>query len=197
MARAKVNRRTNVVAKSKSSSLERQLTPLSPKTNIRPLLAESEETHALSFFVSTFVVYPRIMPADRDFLGLLPFFFETLTIGSPLSLALAATSYLLFGKREYKLQGFESRAFVHYGKALRATSLALQDPVKSMADEILMAVCLLGLYEVPRSIISFIEYFSLFMRYLTYFSGCHRRLRLLHISAYPLRWRRCIGTAVW
>lgn len=182
---------------SKSNTPERQLTPWSTTTSIGPLLAESKGTYALTFFVSTFVLYPRDTPADRDFLGLLPLFFEDLTLGSPLSLALTATSYLLFGKRECKSQGFESLASVHYGKALQATSLALQDPVKSMTDEILMAVCLLGLYEVHRPITSIIEPFSQFMSHLTYFSGCDRRLCLLHLSAYPLRWCRCIGTATW
>ena len=37
---------------------------------------------------------------------------------------------------------------VAYGKALLATRLALQDPIERSTDETLMAVCLLGFYEV-------------------------------------------------
>lgn len=55
---------------------------------------------------------------------------------------------MLFGKWERNLKDVELLALPHYGKALEATRMAVQDPVKSMADETLMAVCLLGFYEV-------------------------------------------------
>ena len=111
-------------------------------------LYEPEETNALCFFVSTFVLYGRDAQADRGFVELLPFLFNSLRPESPLSLCLTAASNILFGKWERKTPGAEGYAFSSYAKALKATRAALQDPVERMADETLMAVCLLGFYEV-------------------------------------------------
>lgn len=111
-------------------------------------LYEPEETNAICFFVSTFVLYRRDAQADRGFVELLPFLFDSLRVESPLSLCLAATSNILFGIWERKALGAERYAFSSYTKALKATRVALQDPVESVSDETLMAVCLLGLYEV-------------------------------------------------
>lgn len=147
-AKARVNRRQNALNKSKSSTSELQLTSRSPTTVILPPLAESEESHALSFFVSTFVIYPRDTQADRGYLELLPHLFGSLRIGSPLSLALKAMSSIMFHKWGRRQQDAGLLSFPHYARALKATRTVLQDPVESMSDETLMAVCLLGLYEV-------------------------------------------------
>ena len=111
-------------------------------------LYEPEETNALCFFVSTFVLYVRDAQADRGFIELLPFLFNSLRPESPLSLCLTAASNILFGKWERKSSEAERDAFSSYAKALKGTRAALQDPVESMSDETLMAVCLLGFYEV-------------------------------------------------
>lgn len=111
-------------------------------------LYEPEETNALCFFVSTFVLYGRDTQADRGFIEHLPFLFNRLRAESPLSLCLAAASNIVFGKWERKTFGAERYAFPSYTKALKATRVALQDPIESVADETLMAVCLLGFYEV-------------------------------------------------
>ena len=111
-------------------------------------LYEPEETNALYFFVSTFVLYGRDTQADRGFIELLPFLFNDLRPESPLSLCLTAASNILFGKWERKIHEAERHAFPSYAKALKVTRAALQDPVQSMSDETLMAVCLLGFYEV-------------------------------------------------
>lgn len=111
-------------------------------------LYEPEETNALCFFVSTWVLYQRDTQADRGFLELLPFLFHSLRPDSPLSLGLAAVSSLLFGIRERRNPESERYAFSTYTKAVKAARAALQDPVESVADETLMAVCLLGFYEV-------------------------------------------------
>lgn len=111
-------------------------------------LYEPEETNALCFFVSTWVLYQRDTRADRGFLELLPFFFHSLRPESPFSLSLAAVSSLLFGIRERRKTGPERNALSSYTKAVKAARAALQDPVESVADETLMAVCLLGFYEV-------------------------------------------------
>ena len=114
-------------------------------------LYESEETNAQCFFVSTFVLYGRDTQADRGFLELLPFLFNNLRAESPLSLCLNAAAKILFGKWERRNPGAERSSIPSYTKAVEATRLALQDPVDSVSDETLMAVCLLGFYEVRPS----------------------------------------------
>ena len=42
---------------------------------------------------------------------------------------------------------------VAYGKALTATRAALVDPISSLSDETLMAVCLLGMYDVGWNLV--------------------------------------------
>ena len=111
-------------------------------------LYEPEETNALYFFVSTFVLFGRDTQTDRGFIELLPFLFNNLRPESPLSLSLTAASNILFSKWERKNPGAESYAFPSYAKALKVTRMALQDPVEGMSDETLMAVCLLGFFEV-------------------------------------------------
>lgn len=111
-------------------------------------LYEPEETNALCFFVSTYVLYVRDAQAERGFIELLPFLFNSLRPESALSLCLTAASNILFGKWERKNHEAELDAFSSYVKALKGTRAALQDPVESMSDETLMAVCLLGFYEV-------------------------------------------------
>ena len=113
----------------------------------RPIY-ESEETNAQCFFVSTFVLYGRDTQADRGFLELLPFLFNNMRAESPLSLCLTAAAKILFGKWERRNPGAERSSIPSYTKAVEATRLALQDPADSVSDETLMAVCLLGFYEV-------------------------------------------------
>ena len=115
---------------------------------VKPSLAESEESHAVAFFVSTFVLYPRDTQADRGFVELLPLICGNLRVGSPVSLALKASSRAIYSKWERGRKDAETLAFPDYGHAIEATRVALQDPAESMSDETLMAVCLLGFYEV-------------------------------------------------
>lgn len=106
----------------------------------------------MSFFVSTFVIYPRDTKADRGFLEHLPYLFGELRVGSPLSLALTAASRILYSKWERKRKDVETFSYPDYGLALESTRRALEDPVESMTDQTLMAVCLLGFYEVSMEV---------------------------------------------
>ena len=147
-AQASRRRKTHNESNSDCSIFRHQLThrPLDPI--ILPSLAESEESHALSFFVSTFVLFSRDTQADRGFLEHLPHLFGNLRVGSPLSLALLASSRTLYSKWERQRKDVESLTYPYYGMAIEATRMALQDPVERMSDETLMTVCLLGFYEV-------------------------------------------------
>ena len=151
-AKAGVDRRVHK-NKSRSQTPDDALEPRSSTALVVPhTLYEPEETNALCFFVSTYVLYQRDTQADRGFLELLPFLFNNLRPESPLSLCLAAASSLLFGIRNRRNPGAERYAFSSYTKAVKATGAALQDPVESVADETLMAVCLLGFYEVRPTV---------------------------------------------
>ena len=95
------------------------------------------------------MLVPHDPRTDRGYIELLPFFFGKLNAYEPLTLSLAATSRFIFGSWYRKSQALETaETQAAYGKALSATSEALQHPTKRLTDEILMAVLLLGLYEV-------------------------------------------------
>lgn len=149
-AKAGVDRRVHK-SKSRSQTPDDVLDSRSSTALVVPhTLHEPEETNALCFFVSTFVLYQRDTQADRGFLELLPFLFNSLWPESPLSLCLAAASSLAFSIQDRGNLGAERYAFSSYTKAVKATRAALEDPVESVADETLMAVCLLGFYEVRQ-----------------------------------------------
>ena len=119
----------------------------SPGIPFAPL--EDEESNAVCFFVTSWVLFPRDPQTDRGISELLPFFFGNLRPGTPLSLSLTATSRFLFQTWERPAEKLETAQMqVAYGKAVSATRLALQDLSECCSDETLMAVLLLGLYEV-------------------------------------------------
>ena len=106
----------------------------------------------MSFFVSTYVLYPHDPRTERGITEILPLFFADLKPNTPLSLTLAAVSRLLFVAWERRARDFEvPTTQVAYGQALTATRAALSKPRECLSDETLMAVCLLGLYEVGKS----------------------------------------------
>lgn len=138
--KAIVERRQKVENKARSVS------PLIPYT---PLV--DEENNAVCFFVTSWVLFPRDPQTDRGIPELLPLFFSKLKSGTPLSLSLAATSHFLHGAWERNVRKETSQMQSAYGKAIAATRVALQDPKECHSDETLMAVLLLGFYEVSQS----------------------------------------------
>ena len=149
VAKASVGRRQKAVIKSKSRSPNvRSSASSSPNIAIPPILPESEDAHAICFFVSSFVLYPRDTRADRGYLEYLPFLFDNLRVDSALSVSLAASAHVMFGKWERKVKDAELLTFPLYTKALKATRKSLEDPEERVLDETLMAVCLLGFFEV-------------------------------------------------
>ena len=147
-AKAQVDRRQKITNRSSSSTPESRVVSRSPSPVLLPTLGEAEESHAVAWFISTFALYPRDSQADRGYVELLPLVCGNLRVGSPLSLALIASSRAIFSKWERRRRDTETLAFPDYGLALEATRKALQDPKESMSDETLMAICLLGFYEV-------------------------------------------------
>ena len=151
-AKAQVDRRLKLYGKSESSnqsaSPERRIAYRSQYPIDASFLAESEETHARAFFVSSFALYRRDTQADRGFIELIPLLCGNLRDGSPLDLALTTASHTIYSKWERRHKDAETRSIPGYGRALQATRKALGDPNENMSDETLMAVCLLGFYEV-------------------------------------------------
>lgn len=140
-AEASVKRRQNVANKSRSVS------PSIPRFPV-----EAEGTKALTFFISSWVLFPHDPLTDHGITEILPYFFGDLKSGTTLYLALTATSCLLFGAWELRIRDIETpQVQMAYGKALTATRLAVEDPIECVKDETLMAVLLLALYEVRNS----------------------------------------------
>ena len=139
VAQATVQRRQKLANKSRS---------VSPRVLHSPV--EDEESHALTFFVSSWVLFPHDPETDHGITELLPFFFGNLKSGTTLSLALTAVSRLLFAAWERRVRAVVEtpESQMAYGKALTATRVAIEDPVQCTEDETLMAVLLLALYEV-------------------------------------------------
>ena len=80
---------------------------------------------------------------------LLPLFFADLKLDTPLSISLNAVAISFFAAWERRARDFETPALqAAYGKALKATRIAISDPSECLSDETLMAVCLLGIYDV-------------------------------------------------
>ncbi|KAL8785632.1 MAG: hypothetical protein Q9195_008552 [Heterodermia aff. obscurata] len=140
--------KTAVERRQKESSRERP-----PSSGVTVALSESEDAHALCFLVSSYVTVSHDPRTDRGFLELLPCFFSTLKSNTALSLALNAVANCFFAAWERRARFLETHNLrTTHGKALKATRAAISDPIECSSDETLMAVCLLGLYEVFRAL---------------------------------------------
>ncbi len=120
------------------------------KVKIPPSPIDDEQSQALCFFISSWVLFPRDPQTDRGVTEILPLFFADLRPGTPLSLSLAAISHFIFGAWERGVRQETRQMQSAYGKAVSAMRLALQDPNECCSDETLMAVLLLGFYEVRQ-----------------------------------------------
>lgn len=147
-----MNRRQNASQKCQSPLLK-----CPPKSRIASAviiprhLSETEDSRSMHFFFSSWVCYARDPLADRGILELLPAMLPNSKVNSPLSHCVAAISLCMFTKWEYRLPDAETpKVRGLYTKALAATSSELQDPADCLSEETLMAVCLLGFYELRQ-----------------------------------------------
>ena len=93
---------------------------------------------------------PRHHEAFRGFLQVLPQLFTNAPSGSALALATSAVSLAIAGgDPKCSRESILSRK--HAGKAMSMIHKAIEDPVESLEDETLLAVLILGLYEVSLS----------------------------------------------
>ena len=105
------------------------------------------EQQAICAFFLDFVLLPRHPDSICGHLELLLPLYSASHADSPLTLATSSVALALSGGASTRPEDHQ-RGRTVFGKALRKTGTAIQDPIESKKDETLMAVLLLGLYEV-------------------------------------------------
>lgn len=105
------------------------------------------EQQAICAFFLDFVLLPRHPDSAEGHLEhLLPLYAKT-NADSPLSLATSSVALIISGGTPSR-RNDQQLGHSIFGKALRKTSAAIRNPAESKKDETLMAVLLLGLFEV-------------------------------------------------
>ena len=105
------------------------------------------EQQAICAFFLDFVLLPHHPDSVEGHLEhLLPLYANT-SADSPLSLATSSVALMISGNSPTRHNDQQLGRTI-FGKALRKTSAAIRNPAESMKDETLMAVLLLGLFEV-------------------------------------------------
>ena len=123
------------------------------------LRPNSPEDLAVCKFFSTYVFVPRHHESVRDFLDCLPLLFSRAPSVSLVSLATSAVALMVVGgDPSRQLERTLSRQM--FGKALLMVHRAIEDPKESVQDDTLMAVLLLGLYEVSPSTCNTYHYWN-------------------------------------
>ena len=116
-------------------------------------LNESSIDVAVCIFFNNFVLIPRHPDGQRGFLECLLPLYASAPHDSLLSLSTSSVALAISGGIPQKREDYRLSRVV-FGKALRRTASAIQDPDESIKDETLLAVLLLGFYEVGRSVTS-------------------------------------------
>lgn len=107
------------------------------------------EQEAICAFFLDFVLLPRHPDSVQGHLEHLMPLYKNTAPESPLSLATSSVALVMSGSSSVKQNDRQLGRSI-FGRALRKTGAAIRDPVESKKDETLMAVLLLGLYEVSR-----------------------------------------------
>ena len=111
------------------------------------------EQQAICAFFLDFVLLPRHPDSVQGHLEhLLPLYANT-NADSPLSLATSSVALMISGGSPTRRNDQQLGRTI-FGKALRKTSAAIRNPAESRKDETLMAVLLLGLFEVRSRSVS-------------------------------------------
>ena len=116
---------------------------------IRRIFNDFPEQQAICAFFLDFVLLPRHPGSVQGHLEhLLPLYQKT-TPDSPLSLATSSVALVLSGSPQ-KRKDDRQLARKIFSKALQKVNAAIRNPTESKKDETLMAVLLLGLFEVSQ-----------------------------------------------
>ena len=132
------------VAPSQNRQLARR--SLSPLL-LRDLSPSTSEDVAVCKFFDGFVFIPRHPDAIRGYMECLPSLYTAASNGSLLHQAVASVSLAIAGAAPSNTRD-RMLARCKFGEALQSTNRAIRDQEESVKDETLLAVLLLGLYEV-------------------------------------------------
>ena len=119
----------------------------SPENTLPRMFNDFPEQQAICAFFLDFVLLPRHPDSVRGHLEHLEPLYRKASPGSPLSLATSSVALVMSGNSQMRAAD-QQLSRTTFGRALQKTSAAIRDPVESIKDETLMAVLLLGLYEV-------------------------------------------------
>ena len=106
------------------------------------------EQQAICAFFLDFVLLPRNPDSVRGHLEHLQPLYQKAAPESPLALATSSVALIMSGGSAVRTADQQQMGRATFGRALQKTSTAIRDPVESLKDETLMAVLLLGLFEV-------------------------------------------------
>ena len=137
----------NVVPPSKGPAATARLSAHQGRYSIPRVFSDCPEQGAICSFFSNFVLIPTHPDSQCGFLEVLLPLYNTARHDSLLSLATSSVALVISGA-DPKHRGDWQLGKIMFGKALRMTSLLVQDPIESIKDETLLAVLLLGFYEV-------------------------------------------------
>ena len=116
-----------------------------------PLLLElspyNSEDVAVCKFFNSYVFIPRHPDTVRGYMECLPSLYTTTLDGSLLHQAVASVSLAIAGAAPRNTRD-RMLAQTRFGQALQSTNRAIKDQEESVKDETLLAVLLLGLFEV-------------------------------------------------
>lgn len=141
--------RTVTAASSRDKRLVAQRSSLTDDTVPR-MFNDFPEQQAICAFFLDFVLLPRHPDSTRGPLGHLHPMYQKVLPESPLSLATSSVALAISAGSPVRRSDQQVGRTI-FGKALQKTSAAIRDPVDSVKDETLLAVLLLGLYEVRLS----------------------------------------------
>lgn len=129
-----------------SSASPRRHRPVSPAIEAS-LMSKDWEEAAISFYLSEFVIYPEENSQQPGYLEFLPDLLNEQPEATHLKEALKSVALSAMGNRSC-MEQLSLQAQRSYGKALAEVSLALNDKTMQKADSTLVALILLGQYEV-------------------------------------------------
>jgi hypothetical protein len=113
---------------------------------LTPPLQNDVEDMSTCLYFSTYICNPRLSH-NRDDFYFLPKMFVTAGPDSCLHQAVKLIGLAVFANR-WNPAGFQKQIRAGYARAIQATNNALANPVEYLRDESLMAVWLLGSFEV-------------------------------------------------
>jgi len=121
-----------------------------PDEAIPRMFNDFPEQQAICAFFLDFVLLPRNPDSVQGHLEHLIPLYKNTTPDSPLSLATSSVALVMSGSSPTK-KSDQQLGRTMFGRALWKTSAAIKHPIESKKDETLMAVLLLGLFEVRCS----------------------------------------------